>query len=317
MTDIRLMCGFHDHPKTIKLVRKVGYEGAFCLTKLWCWAAINKPKGDLSGLDADDIEIAAGWNGEAGKFFDALMGVWIDEEFKLHDWQDHQSWVCGAPERSAAAKKAADKRWAKTSQSGDSANRNAKGMRGASDEQSSRNAGSMPPACGGQSSRNAPLLSSPNPNHITPVVPFEDRITHLAKIYREVRYFKSGDGGLEQARNLIQSALKAGITLETLEKETMVGAAHFQTKDDLTAHIRKLAPAKPKNPVKVHQLKIPKHPSLMTKDELDPTGCWLGDDEWHTEAWRADKVKEWERKYREAWEKETGLDYEKEFGNAG
>ncbi|MFD2206621.1 hypothetical protein [Kiloniella antarctica] len=113
MTDIRLQCGFHSHPKTIKLIRKIGHEGAFCLTQLWCWAAENRPKGDLAGLDIDDIEIAAGWTGEEGKFHAAILGTWLDEDLKLHTWEDHQGYIFHAEERSEKARNAAAARWGK------------------------------------------------------------------------------------------------------------------------------------------------------------------------------------------------------------
>mgnify|MGYP000243346383 CR=1 FL=1 len=57
--DIRLSVGFFDHPKIIKLERQLGYEGVIALIRLWLWVAQNRPSGLLSGMDDEDIAIAA------------------------------------------------------------------------------------------------------------------------------------------------------------------------------------------------------------------------------------------------------------------
>ena len=65
-TDIRIDGEFLDHPKTQKLIRRLGLEGLFSLQALWIWCAKNRPDGDLSGMDDEDIAIAARWTGNAG-----------------------------------------------------------------------------------------------------------------------------------------------------------------------------------------------------------------------------------------------------------
>ena len=117
--DIRLDVGFHDHPKTIKLQRLLGWEAVICLQRLWLYAAQTRPSGDLTGLDSDDIEIAARWSGEPGALMDALTRFrWIDVdqttgEIALHDWADHQPFVSSFQERSEKATKAIRARWEK------------------------------------------------------------------------------------------------------------------------------------------------------------------------------------------------------------
>ena len=85
--DIRLSVFFFDHPKTVKLKRRLGFEGVEALIRLWSWAALNMSEGDI-GDDADDIEISARWNGEPGAFIDALVALrWVDVEdgrYSLH-----------------------------------------------------------------------------------------------------------------------------------------------------------------------------------------------------------------------------------------
>ena len=57
--DARISTAFPQHPKTVKLKRRLGYEGCWALLCFWLWVADNRPAGDLSGLSAEDIEIAA------------------------------------------------------------------------------------------------------------------------------------------------------------------------------------------------------------------------------------------------------------------
>ena len=106
-SDIRLSVGFWQHPKTKKTARRLGLEGIRSLQVLWAWAAVNRPNGDLSGMDWEDVELAADWQGEERKFFDTCLGMWIDESpdgYTLHDWQEHNPWASEADTRSDAAR---------------------------------------------------------------------------------------------------------------------------------------------------------------------------------------------------------------------
>jgi hypothetical protein len=91
-TDIRLSVGFWTHPKTKKLERHLGLEGIRSLQILWCWAAQNRPDGNLSGYDPDGIEGIADWEGESGAFYSAIIGKWLDvrdDGLWVHDWLQH------------------------------------------------------------------------------------------------------------------------------------------------------------------------------------------------------------------------------------
>lgn len=113
-TDIRLSVGFWLHPKTRRLAKRLGLEAVRSLQILWLWAAQNRPDGNLSGLDEEDIELAADWQGEEKAFFTACLGAWIDEidgGYVLHDWAEHNPWQAEAEARSDAARKAALARW--------------------------------------------------------------------------------------------------------------------------------------------------------------------------------------------------------------
>lgn len=93
-TDIRLSVDFWDHPKMLKLERRLGVAGPIALLRLWCWAKVYFPDGDLSGLDDEDIEIAAKWHSaKYGEFVSVLVELrWLDKTengYVLHEWREH------------------------------------------------------------------------------------------------------------------------------------------------------------------------------------------------------------------------------------
>lgn len=109
MQDIRLSLEFFDHPKTEKLRRRLGLEGVISLLKLWIWAAKNRPEGNLSNMDIEDIEIAAEWTGKQGALHNALITLrWLDSDkddaYRLHDWLDHNEWVADSVMRGDRAR---------------------------------------------------------------------------------------------------------------------------------------------------------------------------------------------------------------------
>lgn len=103
-SDIRLSVGFWQHPKTKKLARRLGLEGVRSLQILWLWAAQNRPNGALSGMDCEDIEIAADWQGEDGVLLSTLRAIGFidgdDGALCLHDWRVNNGWVAGSDARS-------------------------------------------------------------------------------------------------------------------------------------------------------------------------------------------------------------------------
>lgn len=107
-SDIRLSVGFFDHPKTIKLERQLGHEGVIALMRLWLWAAQNRPSGILSGMDVEDIEIAARWNGVQGAFNGVVTVLKlldkVGDTYQIHDWQEHNTWQSDAENRSNASR---------------------------------------------------------------------------------------------------------------------------------------------------------------------------------------------------------------------
>jgi hypothetical protein len=95
--------GFDSHPKTVRLCRVLGDVNAGqYLIRLWAWACRSAPDGDLSGMQAEDVEAIARYKPADGKLFAALcdrwspkFGPWIDvdgdcQSVKLHGWQERQ-----------------------------------------------------------------------------------------------------------------------------------------------------------------------------------------------------------------------------------
>lgn len=113
--DARFSVGFPTHPKTKKLRTRLGEAGCWGLACLILWAAQNRSDGDLSGMDAEDIELAADWRGESGLLVKTLQSLrFLDGEegsFGLHDWTEHNPWASGAEMRSAKARWNAVKRF--------------------------------------------------------------------------------------------------------------------------------------------------------------------------------------------------------------
>ena len=158
-TDIRISVCFPTHTKTKKLKRILGSDGVLALITLWAYAAQNRPDGALTGMAADDIAIASGWEGDEDEFITALEKIgWIEQSggvYILHDWEENNPWAADAVNRSERAKKAAEKRWAR-------AKTKSENDEPAMPDNASRIAECMPEALPDAQSSNAPFLSLPS-----------------------------------------------------------------------------------------------------------------------------------------------------------
>lgn len=160
-SDIRLSVTFWQHPKTIKLMRRAGLETIRSLQILWCFAAQEHPSGALEGMDLDDVEIAADWQGEAGAFVAALLsGGWLEEQdgtYAIHGWRERQTYAARAPERREQGRKAAEARW-----------RNRYGAAQKPQGEQPASARSLPRGmkgpCGGEAGGNAPSIPEQCPS---------------------------------------------------------------------------------------------------------------------------------------------------------
>lgn len=161
--DIRVQVGFFTHPKTKMLRRRIGSEAPMVLMRLWFWAAENRHEGHFTGMTDDMIEDAADWEGAPGDLVKALKeSRFLDGEEgdrALHDWQDHQPWVCNRELRRARGKTAALARWARATETASA------GIAAAQDATSI--ATSMQDACEVHAGSNAPN-PDPYPTHTQP-----------------------------------------------------------------------------------------------------------------------------------------------------
>ncbi|NID06629.1 hypothetical protein HBF26_17170 [Luteibacter jiangsuensis] len=109
--DARISTALPAHPKTKKLVKRLGGAAAWHLVCLFLWAAANRSDGDLTGMSDEDIELAVDWAGPDGELATTLADVgFLDGEpgeYRIHDWAEHNPWAAGAEARSERASFAA------------------------------------------------------------------------------------------------------------------------------------------------------------------------------------------------------------------
>jgi hypothetical protein len=121
MDDYRIRVGWRGHPKRIKLERRLGAVAVLALMDLWEFCTSSRTDGDLSGMDDEDIAIAAGYAGNASEWVGALVSfgllVRTKAGVRVHDWKDHNPYVAGHKDRSEAARAAVNERWKKAKQS--------------------------------------------------------------------------------------------------------------------------------------------------------------------------------------------------------
>ena len=115
-TDFRLSVGYFEHPKIMKLERRMGEGAVLAHIRLLRFASMNKPDGLLTGLDREDVAIASGFKGDGDTFVATLIILRLldadaDDALSLHDWQDWNPWAAGSKDRIAKAKSAASARW--------------------------------------------------------------------------------------------------------------------------------------------------------------------------------------------------------------
>lgn len=104
-----------NHPKIVKLKRRLGAEGVLALLTLWAWTASERPSGALTGLDEEDLAIVAGWPGDERFFITTLIELklldWDGDSFATRDLEEQNQRATSDEERSERARNAAQKRW--------------------------------------------------------------------------------------------------------------------------------------------------------------------------------------------------------------
>lgn len=106
--DTRIINTLPNHPKTRKLIKKVGQQGAWNLICLFIFTTENRSDGELTGLGVDDIEMVSDWLGAEGEFVKALREVGFLEMqggvFVIHDWATHNPWASSQGLRNSKAR---------------------------------------------------------------------------------------------------------------------------------------------------------------------------------------------------------------------
>lgn len=100
------------HPKTTALADELGIKpgdatpnavAAGMLLALWLWAAQNATDGDLSRCSDRAIAEAAEYKKKPSAFVSALLNTkWLDEDKKLHDWEQYASLLQDSMDRQKA-----------------------------------------------------------------------------------------------------------------------------------------------------------------------------------------------------------------------
>lgn len=110
-SDARISTGLPSHPKTKKLIRRIGEGAGWRLVCLFLWAASNRSDGDLSGMSDEDIELAIDWQGDQGAFVRELVAIGFldgeEGERSIHDWEQHNPWAAGSEKRAEKSRWAA------------------------------------------------------------------------------------------------------------------------------------------------------------------------------------------------------------------
>jgi hypothetical protein len=138
--DFRVSVDFFAHHKAKKLRKRLGSGALLSLLQLWAYAAKIRTDGNLTGMSAEDIELAAEWEGDDGAFAHALEEVgfldvrrtsderqtnvnesrtFVNErqtdvngrstffdasEIRLHDWEENNQWAAGSSNRGDQAR---------------------------------------------------------------------------------------------------------------------------------------------------------------------------------------------------------------------
>ena len=112
---IRVDAAASKSPKVRKLAKRLGvtrHAAAGLVLDLWSWTAMSRERGDLNGLDAEDIAIACDWDGDPEAFLAALVACRIIDRtgsgLQVHDWITYQGRVFDHRERTQRWRKQRD-----------------------------------------------------------------------------------------------------------------------------------------------------------------------------------------------------------------
>jgi hypothetical protein len=99
MAALNLDLAFFQHPKTVRLVGRLGKGAEVLLIRLWCHCGVHHSgDGKLSGYSPSEIETTVGWWGKPGEMVAAMIGLrWLEQDsdgdMRVHDWVEHQGHI--------------------------------------------------------------------------------------------------------------------------------------------------------------------------------------------------------------------------------
>lgn len=104
---------FLDHPKTTRLVARLGKGSEVLLIRLWAYCGrYHSEDGKLTGYDEREIEALAKWWGKPGEMLEAMRAVGYmaktGEDWLMEGWQKHQGHISALKKR---GRKMAEVRW--------------------------------------------------------------------------------------------------------------------------------------------------------------------------------------------------------------
>lgn len=92
--DYRVRVGWRNHPKRKKLMRMLGPDAVLAVHDLWEFCAESRTDGDLGGLGAEDLALAADYVFDPIEWVEALVEVGLlvggPGAYRVHDREAHQ-----------------------------------------------------------------------------------------------------------------------------------------------------------------------------------------------------------------------------------
>jgi hypothetical protein len=100
-----------DHPKFLRLERRIGANALKYLLRIWGHCAANKRGENWRQANGEYLECVARWPGNPGDLFDALVDIgWVDkgtEGIVIHDWNTNNSFTVDNWNRNPSGRKKA------------------------------------------------------------------------------------------------------------------------------------------------------------------------------------------------------------------
>ena len=108
-TDFRTPITYYSDIRTFMLKRRLGNDGLAALNFLWCWSAIHRANGILTGMDEERLETVSFWDGTPGKLVPTLLELeYLDQledgTYALHQWAETNPWAVDAINREDKAR---------------------------------------------------------------------------------------------------------------------------------------------------------------------------------------------------------------------